>query len=237
MPTTTVKFLMSGLAISYYKAKKWKTIFLCDETHELLFSYHKDNQEIISSTSLADVGTIEFKTSGIQSPASPSYNFGQVFDFTTGYSHKKIKEISPTGGIKVVKMTTPNAVLSPYSLTDMPYSVWRVGHPSTARPIGHVAEIVSGDYVFDRGKVSLTIPGMNDIEFEEGHSHTIWLNNHCGAECKQEDDFKLYYSILKSDGEPEIRAGRSLYKITSKSYELGRVNCDPSQVSAAANMS
>lgn len=212
-----IKILIKGLALCYADQDYWNVFFVCDEVHPLNFKHFDAGDPPIPKT-LHKAGMNRNIIFNIGNscilPPEKGRAYGSIFNLAADYAHGAEKLGGKRSGkTDVVSMKIPSATLDADTLTEKRYFVQeaKLGYP--VQIIDRIASCIKAEFdVTDTNGFTMSI--RDDEENLEtrfsnnGETLTLEFNNDCGANCKEENDFILFYDWLESKDGKKYVAGQ-----------------------------
>ncbi|HEX8197783.1 MAG TPA: hypothetical protein VF571_16445 [Pyrinomonadaceae bacterium] len=212
-----VEILIKGLAACYREGNFWKVVFICDGIHPVNFLVHGEIHE--QSPLQREFSDRNISFTGVSdSPLSTGPAFNSIFNMAAedyAHGHDKLK-LARNGSTKVISMLIPSAILDTYCLTRRKYFVQEDRRGAPVRIIDRVAAVISAKFdVTAMPGLTMIIKekGVDDIPvhfpFVDGTKLTLTFDNDCGEFC-HENDFYLYYDLVKDKTKKKLMAGQVL---------------------------
>lgn len=212
-----VEILIKGLAACYREGNFWKVVFICDGIHPVNFLVNGVSHA--QSPIQRDFNDRNISFMGVpDSPLSTGPAFNSIFNMAANtYAHGRGKlKLARNGNTKVISMLIPSASLDTYCLTQRKYFVQEDRRGAPVQIIDRVAGVISAKFeVTATSGLTMIIKekGVNDIPilfpFVDGTPLTLTFDNDCGEFC-HENDFYLYYDLVKDKSKKKLMAGQVL---------------------------
>lgn len=225
-----ISIAIKGSAICYLDNNFWNVVFITDSTHLLKFTQNGTTMNLRESGLDRHITVIV--DNAVNSVPEKGANFNQILNMasTEMHDHNRLEiKRKHIRNREIVTMMIPTGTLDRKDLTELNYFVEQIIPPRRRLSLHRqVAASVKIDMELREGKgLSIVIQDGEKVTtlpfpFEQNRNISFEFDNDCGEQCKQVNDFFLYYDWVRDkDRSKKFIAGKDA-KI------LGRQgNCDP----------